>query len=139
VSVMAQDFEAANPVGAKQEVAYAQWFDEQAQRREGRRARLAEAAPSVPLPLWIVLGIGATALLAYMCAQADRREPALIQAVPIGMVAALVAAGLVVVFFLDHPYASWSGSIEPTEMQRSLATIEEGHFTPCDEQGNPTS
>jgi hypothetical protein len=46
---------------------------------------------------------------------------------------------LVVVFFLDHPYGSWSGSIEPTEMQRSLATIEEGHFTPCDEQGNPTS
>lgn len=139
VNSMAHDFAAANPVGAKQEVAYAQWFDEQALRREGRRARLAEATPSVPLPLWIVLGIGATAILAYMCAQADRREPALIQALPIGMVAGLVAAGLVVVFFLDHPYASWSGSIKPTEMQRSLATIEEGHTTPCDERGYPTS
>lgn len=64
---------AANPAGAKQEVAYAQWFDEQAQRREGRRARLAEAAPPVPTPLWIVLGIGAMAVIAYMCAQADRR------------------------------------------------------------------
>jgi hypothetical protein len=89
--------------------------------------------------MWIVLGIGATAIIAYMCAQADRREPALIQAIPIGLVAALVAAGLLVVFFLDHPYANWSGSIGPTEMQRSLATIEEGHPTPCDERGFPTS
>jgi hypothetical protein len=139
VDTMGHDFAAVNPVGAKQEVAYAHWFDEQAPRREGRRARLAEATPSVPLPMWIVLGIGATAIIAYMCAQADRREPALIQAIPIGLVAALVAAGLLVVFFLDHPYANWSGSIGPTEMQRSLATIEEGHPTPCDERGFPTS
>ena len=138
VDTMAHDFEAANPVGAKQEAAYSQWFDEQAQRREGRRARLAEATPSVPLPLWIVLGIGATAIIAYMAAQADRREPKLIQAIPIGLVAALVTAGLLVVFALDHPYANWSGSIKPTEMERSLATIEAGHPTPCDAQGNPT-
>jgi hypothetical protein len=139
VTRMANDFAAANPVGAKQEVAYAQWFDEQVQRREGRRARLAEATPSVPLPMWVVLGIGATAILAYMCAQADRREPKVIQAIPIGLVAALVTAGLLVVFALDHPYANWSGSIKPTEMARSLATIEEGHLTPCDAQGNPTN
>jgi len=139
VDGMGRDFAAANPVGAKQEIAYAQWFDEQAQRREGRRARLAEATPPVPRPLWIVLGIGAAAIIAYMCAQADRREPRLIQAIPIGLVAALVTSGLVVVFFLDHPYGNWSGSIKPVEMERSLATIEEGHPTPCDERGNPTS
>ena len=138
VDTMGRDFAAANPVGAKQEIAYAHWFDEQAQRREGRRARLAEATPPVPTPLWIVLGVGATAILAYMCAQADRREPRLLQAIPIGLVAALVASGLVVVFFLDHPYAHWSGSIQPVEMQRSLATIEDGHPSPCDEWGNPT-
>jgi len=137
VDTMAHEFAAANPVGAKQEVAYAQWFDEQAQRREGRRVRLAEATPSVPLPLWVVLGIGAAAILAYMCAQADRREPKLIQAMPIALVAGLVTAGLVVVFLLDHPYAEWSGGIKPVEMQRSLATIEAGHPTPCDAQGNP--
>ena len=139
VDAMGRDFAAANPVGAKQEVAYAQWFDEQAQRREGRRARLAEATPPVPTPLWIVLGIGAAAIIAYMCAQADRREPALIQAIPIGLVTALVAAGLLVVFFLDHPYANWGGSIKPVEMERTLVTIEDGHPTPCDERGHPTS
>ena len=74
-----------------------------------------------------------------MCAQADRREPALIQALPIGLVTSLVASGLVVVFFLDHPYSNWSGSIKPVEMERSLATIEDGHPTPCDERGYPTS
>ena len=139
VDAMANDLAATNPVGPKQEIAYAQWFDEQAQRREGRRARLAEATPPVPTPLWIVLGIGAAALIAYMCAQADRREPRLIQAIPIGLVAALVASALTVVFFLDHPYANWSGSIKPVEMERTLATIEDGHPTPCDDRGNPTS
>src|SRR5690242_15869058 len=45
-------------------------------------------------------------------AQADRRESKVIQAIPVGlMVAALVTAGLLVVFALDHPYANWSGSI----------------------------
>lgn len=85
-----------------------------------------------------MLGIGAVAILAYMCAQADRREPALIQAIPIGLVAGLVASGLLVVNFLDHPYANWNGSIQPIEMQRSLATIDDGHSAPCDERGNPT-
>ena len=89
-------------------------------------------------PCGSCLGIGAATIIAYMCAQADRREPALIQAITIGLVAALVAAGLPVVFFLDHPYARWSGSIKPTEMERSLATIEEGHPTPCEERGYPT-
>jgi hypothetical protein len=56
-------FGAINPQNATQEAAASQWFDQQAQRRDGRRARLAEAQPSVPQPLWIVLGIGATAIL----------------------------------------------------------------------------
>lgn len=66
-------------------------------------------------------------------------RPALNQAIPIGLVTALVAAGLVVVYFLDHPYADWSGSIKPVEIERSLATIEDGHPAPCDERGFPTS
>lgn len=80
------------------------------------------------------MGIAGVAIIAYMSAQADRREPALIQALPIGLVTALVAAGLVVVFFLDHPYAHWSGSIKPVEMERTLVTIEDGHPAPCDER-----
>ena len=131
------EFAVADPRGAREESAYAQWFDEQAQRREGRRERLAEASPQVPLPLWLVLGIGASLTIAYMCAQADRREGPLIQAIPIGFFSALVTAGLLVVYFLDHPYANVSGSIAPAEMGRTLVVIDHGSATPCDERGIP--
>jgi hypothetical protein len=124
---------------AREESAYAQWFDQQAQRREGRRERLAEASPQVPLPLWLVLGIGGSLTLGYMCAQADRREGLLIQAVPIGFFSAMVTAALLVVFFLDHPYTNETGGIAPTEMQRSLTLIDHGSDAPCDERGIPGS
>ena len=125
IDKLGREFAIAEPHGAREETAYAQWFDEQAQRRDGRRERLAEATPFVPVPLWFVLGIGASLTLAYMVAQADRREGLLIQSIPIGFVSALATAGMLVVFFLDHPYTNESGSIAPTEMagrSRSLIT-----------------
>ena len=138
IDKLGREFAIADPQGARQETAYAQWFDEQAQRREGRRERLAEATPLVPLPLWFVLGIGASLTIAYMCAQADRREGLLVQSIPIGFVTALATAGLLVVFFLDHPYADESGSVAPTEMRRTLALIDHGSAPPCDERGIPS-
>lgn len=131
------EFSSAEPHGPRQEAAYAQWFDEQAQRREGRRERLAEATPMVPLSLWFVLGIGASLTIAYMCAQADRREGLLVQSIPIGFVTAMVTAGMLVVSFLDHPYANESGGIKPTEMRQTLTRIDHGSTTPCDERGIP--
>ena len=137
VDTMVTDFAAADPGNPKQEAAYGQWFDQQAERRDGRRARVAEASPSVPLPLWIVLGIGATAILSYMCVQADRRESKVIQAVPIAFVSALVTSALLVVAFLDHPYDQWSGSLQPDEMRVTLALIDDGHTVPCNPEGKP--
>jgi hypothetical protein len=84
-----------------------------------------------------VLGLGAFVTIAYMCAQADRREGVLIQSIPIGFFSALVTAGLLVIFLLDHPYANESGSIMPTEMHRTLTLIDHGSATPCDERGIP--
>ncbi|MGU3431979.1 hypothetical protein ACNHUS_03080 [Actinomycetes bacterium M1A6_2h] len=138
VDTMSGDFAATSPQGASQEAAYGQWFDQQAERRDGRRARAAEATPSIPFPLWIVLGIGASAILAYMCVQADKRESALVQAIPIAFVSALVASALMVVMFLDHPYSGWAGSIQPDEMRVTLQMIDDGHQAPCDPLGNPT-
>jgi hypothetical protein len=137
IDKLGHEFAIAEPHGAREETAYAQWFDQQAQRRDGRRERLAEATPLVPLPLWFVLGIGASLTIAYMCAQADRREGVLIQSLPIAFVSTLATAGLLVVFFLDHPYANESGSIMPTEMHRTLTLIDHGSATPCDERGIP--
>lgn len=138
VDTMVTDFAATDPSNPKQEAAYGQWFDQQAQRRDGRRARAVEAAPSVPTPLWIVLGIGASAILIYMCVQADRRESAVVQAVPIAFVSALVTSALLVVGFLDHPYDNWSGSLQPDQMRVTLSLIDDGHAAPCDARGDPT-
>ena len=86
----------------------------------------------MPGPLWIVLGLGAVLTIAYMCVQADRREGVVVQAVTIGFITTMVTAGLLVVAFLDHPYADQTGSIEPTEMRRTLALIDGGSAAPCD-------
>ena len=135
VDKMVVDFAATDPTNPKQEAAYGQWFDQQAERRDGRRARAAEAQPSVPMPLWIVLGIGATCIFTYMCVQADRRESAVVQAIPIAFVSALVTSAMLVVAFLDHPYADWAGSIQPDQMRVTLTLIDDGHAVPCDPSG----
>jgi hypothetical protein len=131
------DFAGAMPTDSRQEAAFAQWFDQEAQRRDGRRERLAEASPTLPAPLWFALGIGATLTLTYMVVQADTRENKFIQALPIACVSALVTAGLLLVFFLDRPYAGEHGSITSTEMTRTLARIDKGVQPPCDDLGNP--
>jgi hypothetical protein len=64
IDKLGREFTNATPHGVQQETAYAQWFDQQAQRRDGRRERLAEATPFVPLPLWFVLVLGASLTLA---------------------------------------------------------------------------
>jgi hypothetical protein len=138
VDKLHDEFAATAPHEARQEAAYAQWFDEVAQRRDGRRERLAEASPTLPIPMWLALGIGATLTLAYMVVQADKRETVVIQAIPIAFVAAIVTAGLLVVVFLDNPYSGGNGSINPTEMTRTLERIDHGVNAPCDARGHPT-
>ncbi|WP_349268699.1 hypothetical protein [Mycolicibacterium parafortuitum] len=131
------DFAAASLSDGRQEAAYGQWFDQEAQRRDGRRERLSESTPTLPAPLWFALAVGATLTLTYMVVQADPRESRKIQALPIGCVSALISAGLLVVFFLDRPYSGEHGSVEPTEMTRTLARIDDGGQVPCDDRGNP--
>jgi hypothetical protein len=89
----------------------------------------------VPAPLWFVLGIGAAITIAYMCAQADRREGPLVQSIPIGFVTTMVTAGMLVILFLDRPFANESGRIAPNEMRHTLSRIDHGGATPCDERG----
>lgn len=44
---------------------------------------------------------------------------------------------MLVIFFLDRPYAGEDGSVTPTEMTRTLARIDNGVQAPCDELGHP--
>jgi hypothetical protein len=48
-----------------------------------------------------------------------------VQAAVVASVAAMVTSALLLVWFLDHPFAGESGSIKPIEMEHTLETIEE--------------
>jgi len=131
-------------LGEKQRVAYDAWFQQAAERREGRRGRLAEAEPLVPSLVWLALFLGGALLIGYMCFYADPREPAFVQALMIGGVTATVVVGLLVVRFLDRPYMNASGSIKPTAMMTTLrqmkaaaAASRVGVAQLCDERGRP--
>ena len=52
--------------------------------------------------------------------------------------AALVTSALLVMAFLDHPYADWAGNLQPDEMRVTLRLIDDGHAVPCDSNGDPT-
>jgi Protein of unknown function (DUF4239) len=123
-------------------VAYEHWFDQMAERREGRRGRLTEAEPLVPPLVWLALILGGALVVAYMCFYADPREPAVVQAMMIGVGAVEEADD-------DHPRdhhrrdrESVSGSIEPTAITMTLQRMEaEGSASRigaaglCDERG----
>jgi hypothetical protein len=52
----------------------------------------------------------------------------------------MVAAALLLVRFLDHPYEDQSGSVKPEEMERTLANMERerpGFSAPCAANGDP--
>ena len=133
------------PAGQREAVAYQQWFNQDAVRREGRRGRLAEAAPFVPTPLRLVLALGATLVIGFVLLLADPAEPFVPQAILIGAITVLMVSGLLIVQVLDRPYENASGSIRPVEMGRTLALMDQARLVgrppplPCDAAGRPTT
>jgi hypothetical protein len=125
------------------QIALGHWLDEQAVRREGRRARLAESAPTVPAAVWSMLVLGAVLTVSYVVVFADRRERWWTQAVMVGSITGLIVSGLLVINFLDRPYQEDGAYIAPTEMQTSVRLIEDaiadaGTQLPCDAEGRPS-
>jgi hypothetical protein len=124
----------------KQEAAFLQLLEQEANRVEARRMRLSEATRDLPAPVWVILGLGAGLTLGFALLFADRRESFLVQGSIIAAIGALVTAGLLLVWFLDNPYADESGSIKPTEMERQLEIVEHEQRDvepPCDLAGEP--
>ena len=96
-----QTIRGIEPATAKQEAAYAHWLSQAAERQEGRRGRLAEAAPVVPPVVWAVLILAGLLVIGYVCLYADPAEPVLLQAFMMAAVVTLVVSGLLLVHFLD--------------------------------------
>jgi len=124
----------------REQLGFQELLTEARNRTDGRRERLTEATPSVPLALWIVLVLGGSVAIGLQLSMADRRERRVIQAALIAGVAAIVTAGLLLVYFLDHPYQQHLGSIKPAEMRQTLAMMNQqspGLHLPCDQSGRP--
>jgi Protein of unknown function (DUF4239) len=129
-----------HPADAAQEAAFLQLLQQEDKRTDARRVRLSEANRSLPAPAWFVLVLGAIVTVGFALFFADRREHFLVQGSLIAAIAALVVSGLLLVWFLDHPYENTSGSIKPDEMERQLVIVESeqvGAPQLCDSEGRP--
>jgi protein-S-isoprenylcysteine O-methyltransferase Ste14 len=129
-----------HPVTPAQEAAFLQLLEQQDKRTDARRARLSEANRALPAPAWFVLGLGALVTVGFALFFADRREHFIVQGSLIAAIAALVVAGLLLVWFLDHPYEGRAGSIQPAEMERQLVIVEGEQRNvrlPCTDEGRP--
>ena len=126
-----------------QKASFRQLLLEQDRRIEGRRTRLAEAVRVVPFPMWFVLLLGPLTI-GWAVLSAGRAGTFLVQAAVVASVAAMVTSALLLVWFLDHPFADERGSITPIEMEHTLETIAEEEedqavevTPPCTLTGDP--
>jgi len=117
--------------GDKQLAAYEHWLSLNEERRKGRQGRIGEASGLVPPVLWLILILGALVVVVGVAFFADPRERRLTQAAMMVAVVGIVVSGLLLVRFLDHPYANKSGGIKPTAMTRTLAQMQTEHQRPA--------
>lgn len=93
-------------------------------RTTGRQQRLSDDTPAVPTPLWIALVFGGCLAVALQLGMTDPRESLKVHGLMIAGLASIVAASLLVVYFLDHPYQRHAGGIQPTAMHQTLVMME---------------
>lgn len=140
---MFRSLEGFEPETNAQQSAYDRWLDQTSAREEGRLDRTHGAVGVIPLPLWIVLFLGAGVIFAYMLFFADRAERWASQAMLMGSVVAVLTSMFLLLSFFDNPYRAGIGQLQPVAMERTLRVIDEalvalglddGDF-PCDERG----
>jgi hypothetical protein len=132
------------PKSAAEQSAYDKWLDQTSEREEARLDRIHGAEGVIPSPLWIALFVISAVVFLYMLFFADRAEGAVTQALLMGSVAAVITVMLLLLGFLDSPFGSGVGTLQPTAMERtlriadqSLAAIGETARPPCDAEGRP--
>jgi hypothetical protein len=140
VSRLEEGLQQLHPRTPAQEAAFLQLLEQQDQRTDARRARISEANRALPAPIWFLLGLGAFVTIGFAMFFADRREHFIVQGSLIGAITALVISGLLLIWFLDHPYENQNGSIRPDEMGRQLDVVQTEQVSApqlCDRLGHP--
>jgi hypothetical protein len=130
------------PRTASEQAAYAKWLDQRLDREAARSARLHGATGVIPAPLWLVLAISAVMIVGFMMVFADSGERAVVQATFVGTVVVVIVATLLLIRFLDDPYAPGLGAVRPVAMERTLQMLDDYRHVvgdnappPCDERG----
>jgi Protein of unknown function (DUF4239) len=109
-------------------------------RTTGRQQRLSDASPTVPTPLWVTLIFGACVSVALNLGMADPWEKLHVLGPMLAGLTAVIVSGLLVVYFLDHPFAPHTGGIQPTAMRHTLVmlkSIAPGLRPGCSHGGRP--
>jgi hypothetical protein len=114
------EFAGLTVVSPRQQVAFQDLLTQAALRVTGRQQRLSDDTPTVPTPLWVALVFASCAAVALQLGMADPEERLTVQGLQVAGVAAIVATGLLVINFLDHPYAPHIGGIQPNAMRHTL-------------------
>lgn len=135
---------AASPRTPAEQAAYAKWLDQTSERELARNDRIHGAEGVIPGPLWLVLFFTAAAIFVFMLFFADSGEHVLVQGMMIGSVVAVIVASLLLLRFLDNPYRSGVGGLQPVAMERTLSLLEEVRHVvgdagrlPCNSKGVP--
>ena len=130
------------PATGPEQSAFDKWLDQTSDREQARNARIHGAEGVIPGPLWIVLFFSAAVIFTYMLFFADSGERAIVQGMMIGGVVAVIVTTLGLIRFLDNPFNSGYGSLQPVAMERTLEILEQGREVvrqrgplPCDEEG----
>ena len=120
-------------------VAFFQLLEEQDQLTDGRRERVHAATRDLPPPVWLILGLGTVLTIGWVLLfMSDRRERFWVQACVQAAVMAFIAASLLLIWVLDHPYSGEDPLLPPTEMAEVIEAIEAERMPiplPCDERG----
>jgi hypothetical protein len=124
----------------REQLGLSELLDRAAARTTGRLQRLSDDTPSVPTPLWLALLFGGCVAVALQLGMADPRERLHVQGLLIAGLASVVAACLLIVNFLDHPFQRHAGGIQPTAMRQTLVMM--GNLVPeprpgCNQSGRP--
>ena len=134
----------ARPVSPTEQAAFGKWLDQTSDREEGRRDRVHGAEGVIPLSIWLVLGMIAAVVFAFMLFFADRAEGAVAQAMLMGSATTVIVLTLLAISALNSPYRHGVGHIRPVAMQRTLrvlalerAVVGERSPLPCDGRGVP--
>jgi hypothetical protein len=139
---MFRTLKTTEPRAASEQSAYDKWLEQVSERESARIDRTHGAEGVIPTTLWIVLFLSAAVIFVFIVFFADPGEHAVVQGMIAGSVTVVISATLLLLWFLDNPYQSGVGGLEPTAMERTLRLIDEASDAvgltiapPCDENG----